>query len=466
LRLQPVARRAEIALVTVNGQSVAWKTLDDSVETPRIEIPCLPADHYEIKIVWVGDIPATPAAPPVVVAGRDFVVPLGLAQVREINDPQGAINNFGATAKNVTVTAVGAPGLHTAFLKLQQGGLIWQQPLTFEIRPALEIIPTDTQEPGRLTFSVRNNNSTAIAGNAVLDCPGGGNLKMPLAIPALGASPPISLAAALPGANRVVADLGGGQSVEGVVTNWKTAADPAQVHFEPVDLAADFNDNVTQIFKNEYRTPRSPYPSLSIPLQGFGTWTNFTITFNVDDRGLRAAAPDGIFTLPDQGVPFRTPGDAAAKNILFTSQWDNYPHAAGVALGGKARHVYLLMAGSTNPMQSRIDNGEVIVAYADGTLTRLALENPTTWWPIDQDYFIDDYAFARPGPIPPRVDLATGRERTLDLNQFKGRGGKVNGGAATVLDLPLDPAKELKSLTLRTLSNDVVIGLMAATLVR
>jgi hypothetical protein len=124
------------------------------------------------------------------------------------------------------------------------------------------------------------------------------------------------------------------------------------------------------------------------------------------------------------------------------------------------------MAGSTNPMQSRIDNGEVIVAYADGSLARLALENPTTWWPIDQDYFIDDFAFARPGPIPPRVDLATGRERTLDLREFKGRGGKINGGAATVLDLPLDPAKELKSLTVRTLSNDVVIGLMAATLVR
>ena len=49
------------------------------------------------------------------------------------------------------------------------------------------------------------------------------------------------------------------------------------------------------------------------------------------------------------------------------------------------------MAGSTNPMQSRFDNGEVIVRYADGTSARLALHNPTNWWPIDQDYFIDDY---------------------------------------------------------------------------
>jgi hypothetical protein len=35
-----------------------------------------------------------------------------------------------------------------------------------------------------------------------------------------------------------------------------------------------------------------------------------------------------------------------------------------------------------------------------------------------------------------------------------------------VLDLPLDSTKELKTLTVRTLANDVVIGLMAATLVR
>jgi hypothetical protein len=42
----------------------------------------------------------------------------------------------------------------------------------------------------------------------------------------------------------------------------------------------------------------------------------------------------------------------------------------------------------------------------------------------------------------------------------------VPGGAATVLDLPLDATKELKSLTVRSLANEVVIGLMAATLSR
>jgi hypothetical protein len=42
----------------------------------------------------------------------------------------------------------------------------------------------------------------------------------------------------------------------------------------------------------------------------------------------------------------------------------------------------------------------------------------------------------------------------------------INGGAATVLDLPLNRNKVLKEMTLVTVANDVVIGLMSLTLVR
>jgi hypothetical protein len=90
----------------------------------------------------------------------------------------------------------------------------------------------------------------------------------------------------------------------------------------------------------------------------------------------------------------------------------------------------------------------------------------TCGWPIDQDYFIDDYAFARPEPIPPRVDLKTGAVRLLDPVAFKGRGGAVPGGAATALALRLDLVRDLRSLTVRALANEVVIGLMAVTLAR
>jgi Domain of unknown function (DUF4450) len=239
------------------------------------------------------------------------------------------------------------------------------------------------------------------------------------------------------------------------------------VKLEPVNLAPYFNARVTQIFRNDYRSPRSPFCSLAIPEQGIGGWADDKEQFDVDDSGLRAVAArhGGELILPD-GVPLATPISADAKNIIFVSQWNNYSDKISVPLTGKASRIFLLMAGSTNPMQSRFDNGEVIVTYADGSTAKLPLRNPTNWWPIDQDYLIDDYAFRRPGPIPPRVDLKTGEIRILNVNAFKGKGGVAPGGAATVLTLPLNPDKRLKSLTVRALANEVVIGLMSVTLER
>ena len=43
-------------------------------------------------------------------------------------------------------------------------------------------------------------------------------------------------------------------------------------------------------------------------------------------------------------------------------------------------------------------------------------------------------------------------------------GRSIEGGAGILLDMPLNPSKELSHLTLETLSNDVVIGLMGVTL--
>jgi hypothetical protein len=177
------------------------------------------------------------------------------------------------------------------------------------------------------------------------------------------------------------------------------------------------------------------------------------------------AGTKGVFDV-GSGLKFATPGPGPANNVTFVSQWDNYPRSIAVPLTGRAMRIHLLMAGSTNPMQSRIENGEVVVEYAAGPPTRLALRNPETWWPIEQDYFVDDYQFSMDAPPPTRVDLKTGRVRTLDAATFKGQGGPIPGGAATILQLAVDPRRELKSLTVRALANDVVIGLMAATLER
>ena len=236
-----------------------------------------------------------------------------------------------------------------------------------------------------------------------------------------------------------------------------------------VDLTAHFNDRVVDIFKpGKYRSPRSPFVSLGLPSQGIGAWAgHVNAKADIDDSGLReaSAANGGTIRMPN-GVSFATPGPGQSANVLFVSQWDNYPREAKIELAGRAARAYFLMAGSTNHMQSRVDNGEVVIAYGDGSSVRLGLQNPATWWPIEQDYFIDDYQFRQMAPIPPRVDLRTGRVRLLDPDNFKGCGGIVPGGAATVLELPLDATKPLGHLIVRAMANDVVVGLMAITLER
>jgi len=108
--------------------------------------------------------------------------------------------------------------------------------------------------------------------------------------------------------------------------------------------------------------------------------------------------------------------------------------------------------------------GHIKIAYKDGKLTDVDLENPVNWWPIEQDYFIDDFAFMRPEAIPPRVNLKSGIVRVLDPVAFKGKGGHVPGGAGTVLAIPLYPSSELKNLTVSASANEVIIGLLGVTL--
>ena len=247
---------------------------------------------------------------------------------------------------------------------------------------------------------------------------------------------------------------------------------------EPVTMDSQWNSSVSDIFKNFYLSPRSPYTTLQIPVHGIGEWCHPETMADIDDYTLRKQVNrDGLLTLDSLGIPFRYA--AKGKNIAYTSLWDNYPEAVSIPLTGTASHAYLLMAGSTNYMQSHIDNGLVIARYTDGTADTLRLQNPHNWCPIEQDYYEDGLAFHSSYPRPYRIDFATARvsRELMPMGEHYGRpaasgvAGSYNDrsfkkGAGIILDMPLNSQKQLKSLTLRTLSNDVVIGLMGVTLQR
>jgi hypothetical protein len=436
LRLRCAARGMGQPEVTVNGRPAEWKNIDDAIGRPQIEISAEQAKRWEVVIKWGAEAPSEIPPERRTAVGEPFETSVQPAALVDLFDPQGALGQVQKKTDGFKASIAGQEGHRTVFAKVHQDQMTWWIPIALEVVPPTQVIQASVQDAGHLRFVARDNVS--------------------------GESKPVVLDAngLLPGTNPVIAALANGRTAGGTVVNWNIVAAPS-TQWETIALKDIYNDNLTQIFKNEYVTPRSPYCSLSIPKNGLGAWASNRKNAEIDDSGLRGLA--GKFRIP-QGVPFDFPREG--KNVVFVSQWDNYPREASVPLGGKASHVYLLVAGSTNPIQSRIDNGEVIVSYTEGSSDRLALRNPDTWWPIEQDYFIDDYGFADASPLPPRVDLKTGAVRVLNLADFRGKGAIINGGAATVLDLPLDGRRELKSITVRALANDVVIGLTAVTLVR
>jgi len=237
----------------------------------------------------------------------------------------------------------------------------------------------------------------------------------------------------------------------------------------PQTLDKLFNAEVDDIFNNKYLSPRPQTTTLQIPVQGIGEWCHPQLTADINDSIFRSLIVRDVVIVA--GIPFRTP--KYGPNIVYTSLWDNYPDAVTIPLKGRASVANLLMAGSTNHMQSRIDNGLVIVTYTDNTTDTLALRNPDNWCPIEQDYYVDGKAFRVAEPRPLRVclgqatadgKLIVSRDLGSELNIKGVYGREIPGGAAQLLQMPLNAQKKLRSLTVRTLSNDVVIGLMAVTL--
>lgn len=244
-----------------------------------------------------------------------------------------------------------------------------------------------------------------------------------------------------------------------------------------VNMDKVFNANVGDIFKNQYLSPRSPYTTLCVPTQGIGDWCSTKKTANIDDTKFRSLIKDGVFWAHVDGdLPFRSPKEG--KNIVYTSLWDNYPDSISIMLKGKASHAYLLMAGSTNPMQYAIENAVIRVEYSDGTSDELMLVPPVNWCPIEQDFLENTTAFPQPELRPYRVGLASGKvshhlfrdlhlavnKNMADVPGYKKAVAEIEGGAAILLDMPLNARKKLKRLTLRALSNEVVVGLMGITL--
>jgi hypothetical protein len=154
---------------------------------------------------------------------------------------------------------------------------------------------------------------------------------------------------------------------------------------------------------------------------------------------------DGQLVTP-QGVPFVAP--TATRNAAFASLWDNWPDQVTVPVDQSAAAVWVLVAGSTQPLQGRIANSAIRFRYADGVEERLDLVPPLNFWMLCHwatDYNRESDAFALGDTPPLMVQLG-------------------NNCRAMLYGWRLREGVKLKEVTLEALSQEVVVGLMGVSL--
>jgi hypothetical protein len=457
MTLQVRAVRTELESVLVDGKPAKWNMIGNMVGGPVLQIGA--GKRYACKIVirWKGEVPARIVHKNKYAAGDTINLTSGKSIIQSIKDPQNVLAGVSISGNRLQAVVQNSLGNRTVFVQLKQGAFTWWQPVCLEVKEQVEI-----NTSGKIVSI--GSNADAVKGSLVIN-----KFKSEINIRSSTLTSYIRIAETHlnPGTNRVLFQTGK-KNWSANLVYWDMKSSPA-TKFEKIDLTKYFNEKVTNIFKQQYLSPRPTSPTLQLPTQGIGNWCYPLTTAEISDSGLRAQAGTKNEIMLPQGIPFSTPGDSNKLNIIFTSQWDNFPDSVVIPLSGKSKHAYFMMAGSTNPMQSRMVNGEVRIHYTDGSSEILSLKNPENWWPVEQDFLQDGYAFTTGAPTPLRYYLKKGIATTSwsDYTTIRGFSNcAIDGGAATVLDLPLNDTRELKSLIIHTIANDVVIGLMSLTLVR
>ncbi|MFD2826804.1 DUF4450 domain-containing protein [Leeuwenhoekiella polynyae] len=466
LELELNLNTTRIKDVLVNGNSVNYQLKTEAIGKPKILIPAGIHKAYTIQVITKDSTPEALQCKASYTPGAFVAITSQNAELLELKDPQKVLTNTAISTQKLSGTIASESGNKMLFIKLKQDEMTWWQPLEIQVKPKFQILSTQLKKDS-LGITIQNNTDTKVSGTLKINHKAAQQVSFEANAPATLTR---ALSQCFPGTNELQLDLASGEKVLLPFTNWDIPNSRMEQQ-TMLNISDFFNARVDEVFQQQYLSPRPESPTLQLPTTGVGNWCypNVAEDIHLDDSGLREASGTRGFIQGPEKIFYATPSEEQAFNSAFTSKWDTYPDSITIPLEGTASHAYLMMAGTTNPMQTQLVNGTVTVTYTDGTTTTLELKNPENWWPIEQDYYTDGYAFITGAPRPPRVIFKTG-EITRDFKNYKGIHGFTNygidGGAGTILDLPLAPQKTLEKLTLEAQANDVIIGLMSLTLLK
>lgn len=237
---------------------------------------------------------------------------------------------------------------------------------------------------------------------------------------------------------------------------------PLDAQWTGVDIVHQLNADITTIYQQKYLTPRPATVSAQLGTDGYSPWTfkywkSYPPIIKLDNVNNLKDGAGKIIT--PQKIPFLW--SDGRENVAFTSLWDNYPTKIDFPVNQAGDAVYFLVSGSTNVMQCQIANAVFRLHYADGKTDSLELVPPINYWNLStitanatapgqesrNDYTAETDKFCLPAILPQTVKLG-------------------ENCRAMLLNLKLRKGIALKSVTLETLSQEVVVGLMGITIMK
>ncbi|HQE81494.1 MAG TPA: DUF4450 domain-containing protein [Candidatus Hydrogenedentes bacterium] len=232
-----------------------------------------------------------------------------------------------------------------------------------------------------------------------------------------------------------------------------------------VDLSGVFNSELVDAPR--YVQEHAPAPEMPASQVNFGYWKDhFRETHHggrietLSDAAWRAkTGPDGIAWTRD-GIPFKTAKEG--PNIGVVTVTGGFPAKLTFPVQTAGQTLYLMISGITFPVQSHVPNVRVTLNYADGAAESTDLVNPFT--------------------IGDCWGTWCGRYHDCQANGFENLGGRHGpAGSADVQDLTqpvavdteahlvpflLKPGAELASVEFEAVANDVIFGIMGATVLK
>lgn len=445
--LKIIARKTSIKNVQMNGQA-AYYELVPGIGHALICIQ-VPAETKTSIAITYGDTDYEEiGCRPIAAIGEVYRVTTRNSRIVEVSDPQGLLADSSLNDNELSAAIVAKPGAHTFFVLLEDRDVKYWKPIDIEIRNAIEVVEQAFDASSRTcAYGLRNNLDCDL--NLTVSCSFLDNKKQEDVRLAAGATEAFAwrikdIVAISPGTNVLsvvtegdrAADIAVAIKCWAILESLPAQADNVEACCHTVSLNGLYNEDLADVFKQEYVSPRPGFRNRMdhIRSNGLSQWNAADIT--PDDSMMRAKIVNGKL-LTDAGIPFEQV--AEGKNAAFVSIWDNFPDKIRVPVNKKARKAYLLISGTTFPMQSRIANGRVIAHYSDGKEEQIDLVNPDNYDDGLADFGYNHYANNASEPL--------GQHTHADL-----------------LDIVLDPDRALEYIELEALSNQVVIGLLGITL--